>query len=303
MSVFGDDALAVDELGSVQVFEPKRLPQMQSEVIGSTPPSWCRRNCRPRDRPCSFFFTQIQRPRICFSGNLAKLHLRQIETGKEWEITLPAPLGGTAALSANALVLPLANGSLLRVSLAGDIKASLLNWRSELADASARGHVVSLGGDEYLVTDGSKGVRLVHWADGQPEQVKDQLLLGSRIAEPPVLVPGEAGKPPAVVVADAENGIMLVQTKPLQLQRQWPALGVITAGPFVRAGGIGCIVDHQQFLDLAGAGQDGTGVGSTRPRPPLSASRSSWANTYWLLICQAASHCLTCKPALPRAKG
>ncbi len=186
------------------------------------------------------------------SRTLSVLHLREIPSGaddksKQWDIVPTAPLAGTAALSEDTLVLPLADGSLLRHSLAGKAKSSLLLWRSEQADTDAAGHVLWLGGDDFLVTDGSKGIRRVHWPAGEAEQEVDFAQLSSRISRPPVLL-GAGGKTPLVVLADAEQGVSVLQANTLKVVRHWPGQGNITAGPFVRGDFLGYIVDQRQLV-------------------------------------------------------
>jgi hypothetical protein len=187
------------------------------------------------------------------TGGPDKVYLRQIPqdkkgTIKTWDLSLPSPLAGTAAMGTQAVVLPLANSNLLRFGYTGATKLSLLHWRAEHADVDAPGQVLWLGGDEYCLTDGSKGVRLIRWPEGQAEQLLDSLQLESRIARPITLLPGQAGKAPGMVIADAQHGLSLVHTNPLQLVRHWPGTSPITAGPFVRAGAIGCVIDKQQLL-------------------------------------------------------
>src|SRR5262249_46496250 len=78
---------------------------------------------------------------------------------KTFELT--APLAGTPALENASVLLPLADGTLQRLLLDGGPRSGGPDWRSGRADEGARGHVVALGDDEFLTTNGSRG--LTHW--------------------------------------------------------------------------------------------------------------------------------------------
>jgi hypothetical protein len=161
------------------------------------------------------------------------------------------PYTGTPAVGLKALVLPLTNGILVRCPLGEGPVLAGPNWRAAHADPDAPGHVLWLNDSSFLVTDGSRGLRHIHWPEKQNWEQKESLDLSHRIAQPPVLLPAtEEQKAPRVVVADADQVVTLVQSEPLKVVRRWTMPGQITAGPFVRDKYIGCIVDGRQLMWL-----------------------------------------------------
>jgi len=164
---------------------------------------------------------------------------------------LQAGLAGTPGLGKDALVLPLGNGVLVRQALAGGPAVSGPNWRAEYAEVEMVGHVIPLGKDEFLVTDGSRGLKRLTWPSGSMAETKAAVELPNRIiAAPQVLAPARVRGDARVCVADASNTVTLLQGDGLQPARQWPMGGKITAGPFVRGQGVGCIVDSRRLVWL-----------------------------------------------------
>jgi hypothetical protein len=167
------------------------------------------------------------------------------------DFPLPAPLAGRPALATDALVMMVANGVLVRQGLAGGPLDSGPNWRAAHAESDAEGYVVSLGGDEYLVTDGSRGLKRLHWPAGTMAEIKASVELAHRVvAAPAALPPDGASGEVRVAVADAANLVTLLQGDALRAVRQWPMSGTITAGPFVRGRAVGCVVDHRRLVWL-----------------------------------------------------
>jgi outer membrane protein assembly factor BamB len=72
-----------------------------------------------------------------------------------------APLAGTPAVGPRCLLLPLANGStrLVRLPLGSSPAVEGPPWRAARGDRSTRGHVAWLGGDDFLVTNGQRGLK------------------------------------------------------------------------------------------------------------------------------------------------
>jgi hypothetical protein len=113
------------------------------------------------------------------------------------------------------------------------------------------GYVAPLGKEDFLVTDGSRGLRRLHWPAGDMAQTKASAELSYRIlAAPQVLPPNPATGEARIFVADAGNTVSLLAGDSLEIVRQWPMGGKITAGPFVRGQGVGCIVDHRRLVWL-----------------------------------------------------
>jgi PQQ-like domain len=162
-----------------------------------------------------------------------------------------AALGGTPGLSSDALVMPLGNGILVRQALAGGPAAPGPNWRAAHADVDAVGHVVALGKDDFLVTDGSRGLKRLHWPAGNMTEPQAATELANRILAAPLVLPADPARgTPRVCVADAANMVTLLEGDSLQVVRQWPLGGKVTAGPFLRGKGVGCIVDRRRLVWL-----------------------------------------------------
>jgi outer membrane protein assembly factor BamB len=183
------------------------------------------------------------------------LVVRQFQAGRDaptiQKFQQQAPLGGTPGLGTGALVLPLGNGILVRQALAGGPAVSGPNWRAAHAEVDALGFVVPLGGDDFLVTDGSRGLKRLHWPGGNMAEARASSELPSRIVAAPVVLPPDAATGDVrIAVADAANTVTLLQGDGLRTARQWPMAGKITAGPFVRGKGIGCVVDHRRLVWL-----------------------------------------------------
>jgi outer membrane protein assembly factor BamB len=193
------------------------------------------------------------------------------------EVPLTAAAGGTMLVPAgdlavvgSQLIMPLEEGNLARLQLpvAEDARfqTSGPDWRDSQAPPAALGHVLALGGDRFLVTDGAHGLAVWEWAPGKEYQAlpegRDVLTyrLDHLIASPPVLVPAKDGMPPRVLVADATGVLhLLVVGMDGSLQpaedRHWDLKGTITGAPFLRTlpdgkVRIGVILDQRQLVWL-----------------------------------------------------
>jgi len=179
----------------------------------------------------------------------------------QYVFDLPARLSGTPAVGENRLLLPLSDGATqqLRLPLLDSSKPEYgPNWRSaKSGDATARGHVVWLGGDDFLTSNGQRG--LTHWRfrqgflyDALPEGLREStptLELPEPIAGTPVVL-ARGGTALRVCVADAKGTVSLFEGDDLKLVRQWELKGAITAGPFVRGGAVACVVEQRRLVWL-----------------------------------------------------
>jgi outer membrane protein assembly factor BamB len=160
---------------------------------------------------------------------------------------LPAPLAGTPALGQDCLVLPLANGILLRIPLKEGQVVPGPNWRAAGAEEDASSHVLALPGNDFLVTDGSRGLHLIRWAEPKVWDKKKSVELSRRIIAPPlVLLSGKEKN--RIVVADAADTITLLDADTLAVVRTWTMPAPISGGPFVQGSGIGCVVGKNRLV-------------------------------------------------------
>jgi hypothetical protein len=174
------------------------------------------------------------------------LMVRRLASGKAPEsktFSLLAPLAGTPAVGMDYFIVPLADGSLVWQPWEG--KPRFGTWRAPEAPRTSRGHVLLLGADQFVITDGNRGLSIRRWPpDGPPSEKKIELpdpLLGT-----PALLPGNQ----EVCVADIIGNITIVRLNDSTRVRQWTVAGKITAGPFVRGTAIGCVVDYNRLVWL-----------------------------------------------------
>jgi hypothetical protein len=212
---------------------------------------------------------------IACPGAGTHLHVRQVEwAGKERRlkhndrlVPLPSALAGTPAVVGKLLLVPLAGGSLARLSLPIPADARLEegpSWRPALGSPDSLGHVVALGGDLFLTTDGGRGLTCWEWPAGKPWQAlmamgdNPTLTLQDRVVSAPAVLPAVAGKPPRVCVADSNGAVTLLSVRgggALESKQTWDLRGQVTAGPFVRSAAdgeprIGCVVDGRRLVWL-----------------------------------------------------
>jgi len=185
---------------------------------------------------------------------------RQVTVIHERHVKLPVPLAGTPGISGNVLMLPLADGNLYRLLWQQEEKEpeTSADWRVQRVGADAPGHVVPLGNDRYLCTDGSRGLTVYQitnnmWTALPKGADVTKLELKDRILAAPLLLPQAKGEPLQVCVADSGNVVTLLTVGgdgSLAVKRQWQMKGRIIAGPFVRRQGdalrLGCVVEPRK---------------------------------------------------------
>ena len=182
----------------------------------------------------------------------------------EQEVELPGRLAGEVALKGQWLLAPLNDGywALYRLPLGKKaVPPRRATWRSRRVGPEAR-CFIAVGTDEFLTTDGSRGVthwRLYKGTEGQPlheaTKPKDRkelptVELPDRVVTAPLLLPRPARGPLRVLVADARGVVTLLQGNTLEPGRTWQLGGTVTAGPFLRGRHVGCIVEHTRLVWL-----------------------------------------------------
>lgn len=184
--------------------------------------------------------------------NLTGLNLQvgQYHAGQDKLIAktheLPAALAGTPGHGPDCLVLPLANGVLARLPLGDGALVPGPNWRAAGVEEDGDGHVLALPGNDYVVTDGGRGLQLLHWAEPKVWDKKKSVQLTRRIVAPPVLVAGKDKN--RIAVADAADTLTLLDADTLAVVRTWTMPGPITSGPFAQGNGIGCVVGKNRLV-------------------------------------------------------
>jgi outer membrane protein assembly factor BamB len=185
------------------------------------------------------------------TGPALRLDLFQEAKRTERLHPLPAKLGGTPAIGRTCMVLPLANGILARVPLGDGPPVFGPNWRAAGADEDAPGHAVHLSADDFLVTDGSRGLKIFSWPDPKGWEMGAEAQLSSRIVTVPAVSPRKEGEELRIWVADATQGVSLLQgQRVLRVVRRWSVQGSVTSGPFVGNQGAGCVVGRNRLVWL-----------------------------------------------------
>ena len=170
-----------------------------------------------------------------------------------FDVALPARLQGTPALGKGVLLLPLANGILVRVNLGDGSFITGPDWRALGAEEQSHGHVVFLTETEFIRTDGSTGLARIASAGWvQRAQAK----FSHRITSPPVLLPESTSAKARLCVGDASDTLTLLDADRLTVRARWSMPGKITAGPFVRDGKLGCVVAKNRLVWLDPDNQD-----------------------------------------------
>lgn len=260
----GADVVAVDQGGGLFAFHPgpglRSLPRgWRIDPAAALSPS-DERTARTHLLPEPGGQWAIE---VAWAATGTELVVRRHEPGKaktEMHYRLSAPPGGTPFLAGESLLLPLADGDLLRQPLReGAEPSKVVHWRAPYADAGAQGHVVALGGDDLISTDGSTGLTHWHWPAGPVYQQMAKLLLPARITDAPALLPASnAPDKQQLAIGCADGRLYLVEDRPaasgggreLAIVRWWDLGGRLTAGPFLRGPRLGCVVDRTLLLWL-----------------------------------------------------
>lgn len=197
---------------------------------------------------------------------LGRLVVRRYEPGKKIELhsygSFGLPSSPPARLS-KGLVLAMEKDGLL-VFLPADGKGAGdrgQEWRAPHADRDVPGFVTALGGDEFVSTDGSRGMTRRRWSGGRDfEEKTSSEDLSARIVTPPLVLPPAKNGDIRLCAADA-NGVLTLWSdtaaggkgQKWKRETSWQLQGRITAGPFPLGKHIGCIVDRRRLvcIDLA----------------------------------------------------
>jgi outer membrane protein assembly factor BamB len=177
----------------------------------------------------------------------------------EKAVDLPAPPAGDAAVRGTSLLLPLDDGTVFRLRLPDCTPAPPgPDWRSAHGSTGVRGWVAWLSDDVFLTTDGGHGLMLWRWPQdknwvGLPQnrEPRDPTAeVGSRVVAAPAVLPPDDKGDVRVAVADFSGTVTLLRGEGLEAVQHWDLGGKVTAGPFVRDGHVGCVVDGQRLVWL-----------------------------------------------------
>jgi outer membrane protein assembly factor BamB len=257
----GTASLIVDRSGAILMIDDRPLPQIGpgwrlSEKLLAEPLEGMIPGTMQlvADGP-----TTLHQLAVLSRGNKRQLIVRTIRSGVPGQqptvelssseiASLPQ---GSAAVVNGALIMPLAEGSLHQFKLplgVGQDRGGP-DWRSPQADDDARGHVVSLGGDEFLCTDGSRKLKRWTWPAAGNYKPKPLREMPARIVTAPLVqLPASEKETGRVWVADAQDNLTLLNGTSLATEKAWKLPGRITAGLFVRAELILAVVDRKKLV-------------------------------------------------------
>ena len=181
---------------------------------------------------------------IVSAANGTRLEVRWYRDGKVTAKTFTPvqPLAGTPGVGPDYLLLPLADGSLLQQGLDGAMRYG--SWRTPQSTGPATApHVVHLGPEEFLASDGFRMLSRWAWPTNQNPRVEKTRLLPGRIVAAPLILP-EGG----VCVALAGGKVQLLKADTWQTQWEAQFDRDVTAGPYRLGDFIACVVDHRQLV-------------------------------------------------------
>jgi outer membrane protein assembly factor BamB len=252
----GDKLVVLDQGGNLFQFDPKEAAE----------PGWHGGGERVGSMPA--FGTGRLYPVVEKDGRSmnilaldtdSRLSVRSYEPGKKISTRMfgkhPAPAGAPIQTE-SGLVVALADGRLLHLPKQNTKEREGPEWRARHADRDTHCYLTALDGDDFLVTDGSRGLARWHWTGGNDFEKKTATEdLPGRITAAPLLVPGNQLQ---VCIADARGTLTLLaeEGKSWKTVRSWKLGGRITAGPFLRGSLVGCVIDRQRlvFVDPAKRG-------------------------------------------------
>jgi hypothetical protein len=266
----GKDLLALDQGAGVVAFDPSRptVPDQQWQTGGRSlaKPLTDNPNFPPSlhlagdgktayQLACPGKGTQLVMRRFQLEGS-GRVGLPQDQDEKT--VDLPAPPAGAAAVLGGDVLLPLQDGTVFRVQLPDCPPGTPgPEWRAVRGNAGVRGHVVWVKKDEFLTTDGGRGITHWRWPLGKPyvalppnKAAQDPTAEVRRtIVAAPALLPPKQGAL-RVCVADNSGTLTLLQGDGLDEEGRWDLGGKITTGPFVRDTHVGCVVDGNRLVWL-----------------------------------------------------
>jgi outer membrane protein assembly factor BamB len=189
---------------------------------------------------------------------IVRVHQTGTPNALEQVFDLPARLAGTPAVGSTRLLLPLADGASRQVRLplgSSPVAGDGPQWRASRINAAAQGHAVWLGGEEFLITNGQRG--LTRWqfrGDDTYAAIPNDATAAKPALELPDLVAGApvvlSQTPLQVCIADERGTVHLLEGATLKPVRQWALPEPVTAGPFVRGDRLGCVVGRRRLVWL-----------------------------------------------------
>ncbi|MFO0864269.1 MAG: PQQ-binding-like beta-propeller repeat protein [Gemmataceae bacterium] len=167
------------------------------------------------------------------------------KVGAPTKADLSAGIAGTPAAGSDFLVVPLADGRLVRIALGSSSVMSGPEWRTAGADPTALAQVTALGKDQFLVSDGGNGVAWLDWSEAKEAKRRGDFQLSRRLAVPPLPLPNQR-----LLLADRGGEIVLTDSDRIIPKRTWRTEGLPTAGPYVVGNEFAVVADRKRLIWL-----------------------------------------------------
>lgn len=284
--LFDNTVLAQDESGSLFLFDPAKYPPGSERDWPANPKVLA----EPAGSTALAQFLVASRDGksvlAVASGLNNKLFIRRFEAGQiasASEAQLSDVLAGIPGVGEKSVVVATKDGKLWHGVFGTNRLTPGPAWRYQYAEKTAPGHVIHLEGDQFLATNGHKGLARWLWDGGGewtkqsawrwPERGQKQQPVpesAGSITAPPLLLSGAADPDLQVIVIDSRGQATLLREAPAGNERTWTEVrswsvgGKVTAGPFRRGNDVGFVMDNERlvFIDPA---QEGIRWSYSRP--------------------------------------
>jgi outer membrane protein assembly factor BamB len=167
------------------------------------------------------------------------------KVGEVAKAELPTGIAGVPAAGSDFLVVPLADGRLVRVALGSGSVISGPEWRPAGHDPTAVAQVTALGKDQFLVSDGGTGLVWLDWSEAKEAKRRGEFQLSRRLATSPLSLPGQR-----LLLADRGGDVVLTETDRIVPKRTWKIDGMPTAGPFSVGDDFAVVADRRRLFWL-----------------------------------------------------
>lgn len=166
--------------------------------------------------------------------------------GKAGELTksrLPAGIAGVPVAGSNFFIVPLADGRLVRLALDSAATISGPEWRTVGTEPSAVCRLTALGKDQFLVSDGGRGIFWLDWSEAKDAKRRGEFHLSRRLAAEPLPLSGQR-----MLLADRGGELVLAEGDRILPKRTWKIDGLPTGGPYAAGADFALIVDRKRLV-------------------------------------------------------
>jgi hypothetical protein len=175
-------------------------------------------------------------------------------------VPIPAPLAGNPIFMGSMMVIPLANGSIYRISLSKEMTTAEEGptWRNERLTPEVICTLAAISEEEFLSTDGNRSMVRWHWpADQNVFETKGRLNWTEKLLNSMSVI--KVNDTPHVAVADVKGAVSLWDinkpTKPVRIWRGAEKGTIptsnVTYGPFVVGSNLGYMISSGHLVCIS----------------------------------------------------